>query len=60
MHVNYSICGWIGGPSNNDPSQGLHALKSGPDYSAILEHLVKLYETYTVNTLSHRVDGDGE
>ena len=28
MHVNYSIWGWVGA-SNNDPAQGLHALKSG-------------------------------
>jgi len=30
VHVNYSIWGWVGA-SNNDPAQGLHTLKSGPD-----------------------------
>jgi len=30
VHVNYSIWGWVGA-STNDPAQGVHALKSGPE-----------------------------
>jgi len=33
VHVNYSIWRWVGA-SNNDPAQGLHTLKSGPDCCA--------------------------
>ena len=38
MHVNYSIWGWVGA-SNNDPAQGLHTLKSGPEHSDAAGHL---------------------